>query len=353
MDLLANWEIEHNGTLRTIELYRGDLSRLPDDQAVDLLVVSAFQNDYLPTLNSLIGALENAGISVARLAANKQFDLREDFSCWVSKRVPQPSNFQRLLCVESGWRGTPPEIADDVFRALVPASTLGISHRSIAMPLIGAGDQGYPADEILIAILKAALSWFRRGLDVRVLKIVTYSLEDSLRAQKAFLQVKTSSFIETTGHADALPENKPVDLNRKYDVFISYAHADLKAAMSICEHLEGTNPQLRIFIDRRVLHPGTSWLLEIADSLDNARLIVALYTPRYWSSKFCKDEFEAAWIRQKHVEHRLLFPIQFEESRIPWLFQTMQYQDCREADFGKLADASQCIEEMIRKSPEW
>ena len=59
---LADWSIRNGDTERRIELFRGDLSELPADHAVDILVVSAFPNDYIPTRGSLIGALERKGI---------------------------------------------------------------------------------------------------------------------------------------------------------------------------------------------------------------------------------------------------------------------------------------------------
>ena len=49
MRLIADWKLEHKGEPRSIELYQGDLSRLPPEHAVDLLVVSAFIDSYFPS----------------------------------------------------------------------------------------------------------------------------------------------------------------------------------------------------------------------------------------------------------------------------------------------------------------
>jgi hypothetical protein len=67
MKLLADWTIWHGEGERKIELLHGDLTRLPSEHAVDVLVVSAFP-DYRATRGSLIGALERGGLSVLKMS---------------------------------------------------------------------------------------------------------------------------------------------------------------------------------------------------------------------------------------------------------------------------------------------
>src|SRR5262245_837355 len=99
MKLLATWTIRHGNEDRQIELLHGDLALMPLEHAVDVLVVSAFADDYLTTSGSVIGALGRSGLSVARLAAHKQVDMRQQFSCWLSQPVGPAFNFRQLLCI--------------------------------------------------------------------------------------------------------------------------------------------------------------------------------------------------------------------------------------------------------------
>ena len=239
--------LEHHGEKRRIELYWGDLANLPSEHAVDLLVVSAFRNDYMPTPTSLIGALHQNRISVYGLSLVKQRDLREEFGCWLCPPVGM-SNFGRILCIESGWHGTPPEMADNLFRAIVPISLSNVSTRSVAMPLIDAGDQGYVAGQMLEAVLLAAVGWVRRGMPVEVLKIVAYSAESAEQSKREFLKIR---------EADATRQQR----DAQWDVFISHSSSDAPAADHIQHVLSESRAEIMVFRDRESLAPGASWIM--------------------------------------------------------------------------------------------
>ena len=53
MELLGSIEVK-GGQHKRVDLYRGDITTLSEAEAFDLLVVSTFPNDYLPTGGSLI-----------------------------------------------------------------------------------------------------------------------------------------------------------------------------------------------------------------------------------------------------------------------------------------------------------
>ena len=326
---LADWDLSRGAEKHRIELYCGDLSYLPAEHAVDVLVVSAFRNDYVPTPSSLIGALKRNGISVYALSFAKSYDMREEFGCWLSQPVGV-SSFKRILCVESGWRGSPPEQADDLFRALAPATLMNVPAKHVAMPLIGAGDQGHGAGEMLEAVLRAAIGWLRRGLPIEVLKIVAYSMEAAAQAKERFLEIK---------EADAAKEQEDSD----WDVFLSYSSSDAPAANQIQRSLSEARTGIRVFRDRESLEQGASWLMQVAHAIDSARCVLALYTPKYWDSVVCKDELSAAYVRQAKTANKILYPIYYRDASIPSFFEALHFKDCREANPEKLAEACRGI----------
>ena len=142
MRRLDRMSVEAN---RTIELWSGDLTD-PQAPGADLLVVSAFPNDYLPVPGTVIGALEDSGLSLASLAADKEEDLRENFSCWLSRPLDVSLPYKRILCFEPRVRGRPADLVGDIFRSIAPFAH-AFPLASVAMPLVAAGDQMEPPEE--------------------------------------------------------------------------------------------------------------------------------------------------------------------------------------------------------------
>src|SRR4051794_25388569 len=101
---IDSFNVDHPGSdTRTLQFVWGDLTQMSSADAVDVLVVSCLPGDYTPSQGSLIGALNNAGISVANLANNKAASYEPAMPCWISQPV-QSSNpgiqFSRILVYE-------------------------------------------------------------------------------------------------------------------------------------------------------------------------------------------------------------------------------------------------------------
>jgi hypothetical protein len=318
---------------KRIELYQGDLTSLRPNEAVDLLVVSAFPNDYIPTPTSLIGALHKKGLSVASLAKFKEKDLRKDFSCWLSNEFIQSDpgiQFRRILCFEPLVRGEPPELVGDIFRALTPILGEVSDISSIAMPLVAAGDQGYPVSSMLIPLLDAAIHWMETGLPLECIKIVAYSDDEAKQAKKVFYDRK-SVYQQSTPYSQAQVE---------YDVFISYAREN-NAEMEILEkQLTTSRPYIKIFLDRKDIDIGSPWQPQIFESLDKCRKVAALFSPDYLNSKVCKEEFNIAWVRSREIDKDIIFPIYLYSADLPTYMKYRNYFDCREGSKAKLLKAS-------------
>ena len=181
------------------------------------------------------------------------------------------------------------------------------------MPLIGAGDQGWPAEQMLQTILQAAVSWMERGLPLRLLKIVIYR-EDVARRMA---QVFTSYMSEHQKAAGQTGYSRAYGCGQSfYDLFLSYSHEEAEVASFIVDKLrESSGSTLMIFHDRTSLREGSTWLMKIADALDASHRIAALYSPAYWTSKNCQMEFLAAFTRQLDTGEEILFPIYLSDEQ--------------------------------------
>jgi len=181
-----------------IQLLHGDLAAIPDEHAVDVLVVSAFPNSYTPSRGTLFEDLYERGLDMRDVASRKQEDQRTHLGCWISQPLPRDQvrqfNFKRVVCFEPRYRrfvansGFDDENLEQtvgfVFRCLnnfaIPETTAGNDARrfeisSVAMPLLATGNQRVPVEAMLPRLLEAAIFWLEEGLPITELKIVAFS----------------------------------------------------------------------------------------------------------------------------------------------------------------------------------
>jgi hypothetical protein len=338
MRLIDMIEVQSGGVTRRIELLQGDLTAIPAEHAVDVLVVSAFPNDYVPTSTSLVGALLGKGVSVYDLAQNKAVDLRRAFSCWLSEEITpiDPGiRFNRVLCFEPLVRGKPPEVVGDIFRALAPFLGGPESVSTVAMPIVAAGDQGYEISEMLPPLLDAATHWMAVGLPLENLKIVAYSDQAASEAQPMFAEQKLQ-------FAGTQSDTQKYD----YDVFVSYAHEDTVAAGKITRQLR--QGRLRTFVDTHSIDKGAAWQQKIFSALDSCVRMVAVYSPSYIKSKVCQEEFNIAWARARKLSENVIFPIYWASAQLPTYMDMLNYEDCREESDQKLDVACRRLVTSIR-----
>lgn len=320
---------------KSIELLQGDLT-VPDAQhPYDLLVVSAFPDDYVPTPSSLIGALYAKGLSIAQLAMNRELDLRTYFSCWLSHDVSTANlGFKRVLCFEPLVRGSPPEVIGDIFRALMPILGDHPELQSAATPLVAAGDQSWPVESILPPLLEAAIQWMKIGLPINTFKIVVYSASQVAKAEAIFSTWRSSHI-----GPDVPESQRPND----YDVFLSYAREDENILKEFVETLKQQAPQTKIFLDRQSISIGTAWQPAIFESLDHCRKVVAMLSPSYLESKVCKEEFNIAWARSRETDLDILFPVYIYTAKLPTYMTYRNYYDCREGNSQRIHDACSAL----------
>ena len=365
MQTIDTLEVLRHGGSKKIELLSGDLTELPPAHAVDVLVVSAFAGNYVPTPTSLVGALAAHGVDVAALAREPEVDLRRDFGCWLSRPLPEAAarrlNVRRILCFEPETSSRAAQLVGQIFQSLAPFTYAEPHIRSIALPMLATGDQHRPVAEMLPALLDASFNWLKQGFPLQTIKLVVRdaaTLEPARLLFAAELERlwKQNDFgvwgignrgregvgplgaeFDVLGRRDTgIPKSAPPDY--AYDVFVSYSRKDQEAAGHLESCLKAAG--LRVFIDRVAISIGAAWQQKIFDALDDCNRVAVLYSPDFLQSKVCKEEFNIAWMRARDLERYVIFPLLIDETTLPTYMKTLNYVDCRIRDKPKIEAAA-------------
>jgi|GEM_PF-736397 len=378
---------------KTIQLLHGDLSAIPKKHATDILVISAYPGNYEPVQNTLMKALDNKGISVAKMAIDKEIDLRDQLNCWLSKPLDavqqEEFNFKRILCFE------PPvsnaidvSVVGNIFRC-INTFAFDIDNKIISLPLLASGRRNIPIETIVPAILDATIFWLEKGIPLQFIKLVVYTddevaktlplfnaakqqyeLKDSVKkgeissAQAIDVinkEYKTKTLSEHLPIVEseikglsekAPPESVPSNINKpqkqreyKYDFYISHARQQAEAVKTFAEALLAIDPSLKIFYDNASIPAGSLWIKSVSDAIQDARSFIAILSPEFNASTYCWDEFQVAkTIEYSRSNKSFIKTIYFKtDPNLPVIFSMYSYIDCTEEDINKLKDSAKFL----------
>ena len=107
-----------------------------------------------------------------------------------------------------------------------------------------------------------------------------------------------------------------------YDIFLSYSHAGNVAGW-VQRHLvtvltdclsDEIERRPKIFLDTR-MDTGSYWPIEMERGLRHSRLMIAVLSPPYFSSKWCTAEWDSMILRERmlNTDTGLIFPLTFSD----------------------------------------
>lgn len=244
----------------------------------DIVVCSAFKNEYSPVAGTLIGELMyKKNLSVRELSRDCELDLRTQ-GAWLSKETD--SCFRRIACIEllgySNRKYTELVNIKSAFSTLhyliEQAALEGIPVRTIALPVIGSGNQQLDAGYIISPLVTYCLRMLRNIEETE--EIIFYELN----GQKA-------DFI-----ADRLREIN--DNESKSDVFISYSSKQYDIAIKIYRLL--TENSIRCWMAPQSIPAGSQYYLEISKAINSIKLLLLVLTQDAVNSRFVPKEIGAS-----------------------------------------------------------
>ncbi|XP_052768889.1 uncharacterized protein LOC128209084 [Mya arenaria] len=340
-----------NGLYR-IEMLFGDITKLPREEKVDIIMVSAFPGDYSPMSGTVLGALKkNLGVNLMNLSNEKDLDLRHHFSCWLTRPLINDHPhlpFNKVLCFES--RRTADSVTQQIsqmFRVFVPV--FNNTEHSVITPLLATGHQGRGKSQVLGAMIESAASWILAGLPLKVLKIVVYgNFDDGINTM--FTALKTRYLKKN----EAL-KNKI--LKKAYDVCLTFNPVDKTFVDAIKEQFQKLKPDVKLYIQSKEFKEGQIWQDEIFSNMVACKKIVTVLTPNFMESSECLDQYNMAMCCNQLFSANVLSPFYVDTIKtLPSYMGLVQWIDCRirkegDTTHDKIREACSMVIESLDKQP--
>ena len=250
-----------------------------DAEGYDLVVCSAFINDYTPFYRTLIGALHyQCGISVEALSICPMLNLKS-VGGWLAET--KKDIFKYLMCIEIcdlfDYSTANEESVKGPFTTfehiLEYASTKGIKIKKVILPLLGNGDEDIEPQFIIPQLLyqcKKALICVPELEEIAIVE---------RRKEKAEFIVNEIEKTEVVSGSSA-------------DTFISYSSAQQDIAYEYCDALNKRGRKCWMAPDS--IPAGSDYPDEIGNAIDRIKSLVVLLSPNTNTSKWVPKEVNAA-----------------------------------------------------------
>lgn len=298
MRLLHNAEVATPFGKKTISVIAGNVLEL--DEQIDVLTTSAFVGDYTPTYGSLFGALDRAGISVRRLALDPFIDLRDTCGVWLSNEIVEGDTpIRRIGCVEMMSYFETHAIDDPLmtikayFHMLELASLAGVPITTVALPLLGGGDQRISASMTAIPIANECISFLRRN---EVCERILFVEINEERAQ-AFADTLAGMYSLISGEQEK---------KGSYTAFISYSSKDRNIADNLCNKLESRG--IKVWYAPRNVHG--SYAAAIMEGIREATHFIVIVSKNSLASQHVLNEIDNAHSRLPDLRFK---PLRLED----------------------------------------
>jgi len=105
--------------------------------------------------------------------------------------------------------------------------------------------------------------------------------------------------------------------NQSPDLFVSYASRDRDRVLPIIERLEAAG--VNVWIDREGISGGANYALEIAEAIEQAKVIVLMCSEASLASRNVKQEIALGWRFEKPYLPLLLEPVEIPKDVAYWL----------------------------------
>ena len=266
---------------KTIRLIQGNLAKAEGEY--DVVVCSAFKGDYVPLKNTLIGALQaHRGVSVHALSLAPELDFRS-MGCWLSRETG--GSFRRIACLElldyrnrHSQRMDHSRLLKSAFSTLsfliAQADAQGIPVRRIALPVLGAGNQGLGMEYIVPPLFAQCTALLSTISDLETIDF--YEINPGRLEQLAQIMNRLLASIG----------RKPSH------VFVSYSTKQSEMAHFMSRSLESSG--IPTWIAPESIPTGSNYVKEITTAIHASRLLLLLLTEDAQRSNWVPNEVSSA-----------------------------------------------------------